>query len=82
MRLISLFFSLFLGVALSQPAVGYSEAELEQLKLTGNCVECDLSGANLKEANLVGADLSGALLRRVDLTNQDLTGVNLSGANL
>ena len=51
--------------------------DLGQVKQSGfnECVECDLSGANLTRANLAGVDLSG----------NDLTGANLTlvvGADL
>jgi uncharacterized protein YjbI with pentapeptide repeats len=53
------------------------ENNVDKLKKTNVCVECDLSGADLGEANLTGADLTEA-----NLTNADLTGANLGWANL
>lgn len=43
----------------------------------GDCVQCDLSGANLSGALLFGADLEGA-----NLSGADLTGANLTHADL
>jgi uncharacterized protein YjbI with pentapeptide repeats len=55
----------------------YNETDLQKLKTTKNCADCDLSGALLMHWVLSGADLSGA-----DLTGANLTGANLTGANL
>ena len=59
-------------------------ADLGQLKQSGfnECVECDLSGANLTWTYLYGANLTGANLAGVDLSGNDLTGANLTRANL
>ena len=59
--------------------------DLGQLKQSGfnECVECDLSGANLTGANLTGADLGVANLIGANLTGADLTlvvGADFSGA--
>lgn len=79
------------------PALAASPTDLEQLRRTGNCPNCDLSyarlqrrhlqGADLRGANLNGANLRGANLSRADLAgatlnHADLTGANLTGANL
>ena len=58
--------------------------DLGQLKQSGfnECVECDLSGANLTWTYLYGANLTGANLAGVDLSGNDLTGANLTRANL
>ena len=71
---------------------GVDEVQLKKLLALGNCAECDLSGADLREANLNGADLSGAKLREANLSGAKLNGANLlkvdlreanlSGANL
>lgn len=50
----------------------FNPADLQTLKNTNICVDCDLSGADLTGADLQTADLSGA----------NLSGANLSGANL
>ena len=50
----------------------FDTADLQKLNDTGNCVACDLEGA----------DLTGAYLRNVILTRSNLRNVNLSGANL
>jgi hypothetical protein len=56
-------------------------------QLAQKCKDCNLSGADLKEAVLVraeleGADLSGADLRYANLRRARLAGANLSGARL
>ena len=73
-------------------AFAVDPADLQKLKDTNKCVECDLSGADLMEANLSGADLSGAKLmstklmianlRGADLIDADLEGAKLMGAYL
>lgn len=60
----------------------YNNEDLQRLKTTGNCVDCDLSGAALIHWKLPGADLSGANLAGANLTDTYLAGANLSGANL
>ena len=56
--------------------------DLDKLKKTNVCVECDLSGANLGGANLGGADLYATNLYDANLRMANLTGANLRGANL
>lgn len=63
--------------ALVSTAEAFDSADLERLKETGSCEECDLRGADL-----VNADLTGANLRRAILTGADLKGANMTGANL
>jgi uncharacterized protein YjbI with pentapeptide repeats len=60
----------------------YNEADLQRLKTTKNCADCDLSGALLMHWVLPGADLSGTNLSGANLTGAWLPGVNLAGANL
>lgn len=64
-----------------------NQQDLDQLKSTGGCLRCDLSGAdltqlNLAKANLRESNLKGANLTQVNLTNADLTGANLEAAVL
>ena len=59
--------------------------DLGQLKQSGfnECVECDLSGANLTGTYLYGANLGVANLIGANLTGADLTlvvGADFSGA--
>ncbi len=73
-------------------AAAFEPADLQKLKDTGNCVECDLfkailSGAyleeaNLRKANLNEADLSEADLSEADLSEADLTGTIMNGVIL
>lgn len=70
---------------------------IKQLQETGQCVGCDLSftdlrnarlsfanlrSVNLRNANLVNANLRNANLRNADLMNANLQGANLSGSDL
>lgn len=76
--------AVFLAVSSAHAA---DPAHVEQLKKTGSCENCDLTGAtlsglSLKGANLKGAKLKGAQLGNSDMRNANLTGADLSGANL
>ena len=67
--------SLFLVSILSLEAAAANKKDFKKLKKTNECVECDLTEANLQKANkgdLAGANLAGA----------DLTGANLEKVNL
>jgi uncharacterized protein YjbI with pentapeptide repeats len=69
------------------PALANNPEQVKQLLSTGQCFQCDLSGADLTGAHLIGADLReanlrGANLSHVNLEGADLTGANLTGANL
>lgn len=78
----------FTGMA----AYGFEAAELDKLKATGSCQNCDLTRANLAGASLrwaymnntdlSGANLSGADLSSANLYNANLTGAFLGDANL
>ena len=60
---------LILALALILPlSVGaFKPEDLEELKKTNECRECDLSGANLKGAYLMGTYLAGAKLWKANL---------------
>ena len=63
-------------------AAAFEPADLQKLKDTGNCVECDLFKAILSGANLSRANLTGAWLRKADLSEANLIGADLRKANL
>jgi len=46
------------------------------------CIECDLSYADLRGADLRGANLTDAILYGANLTGANLTGAHLTGGNL
>lgn len=82
---ISLIVCLFLSGA--SPALAFDPAHIQQFKDTGNCEECDLSGADfsgqrLVDRSLSGANLSGANFSGADLTDTYLSNANLKGADL
>jgi uncharacterized protein YjbI with pentapeptide repeats len=60
-------------------AAAFEPADLQKLKDTGNCVECDLFKAILSGANLSRAYLNGAWLREADLSEADLSEADLTG---
>jgi uncharacterized protein YjbI with pentapeptide repeats len=67
--------------------MAFNQAQLDQLKATQKCPDCDLSGANLTganlfTANLTEANLTEANLNRANLDHANLSGATLSGANL
>ena len=59
-------------MALSWQADSFNENNLQKLKASNECQQCDLIGVNLAKENL----------ERVNLTGSDLTGANLERANL
>ena len=61
-------------------AAAFEPADLQKLKDTGNCVECDLFKAILSGANLSRAYLNGAWLRKADLSEANLIEADLSEA--
>ena len=68
-------------------ASAFDSADWQKLLDTNECVECDLSRANLREtslrvANLSRADLIGANLSGATLWEADLTKVIMNGAIL
>lgn len=65
-----------------QSAQAANPNQVDQLRRTNQCPNCDLSGANLAEANLYGANLVNANLRGANLKGANLGAANLSDANL
>jgi len=66
---------------------GFSAPQVDQVKKTNRCEECDLSGADLangvmNDARLTGARLAGAKATGVDLSSANLSGADLSHAEL
>ena len=58
-------------------ASAFDTVDLQKLKDTGDCMGCDLEGANLREWPLMYANMSKA-----DLTGADLKGAFMRGANM
>jgi len=69
-------------LAVSTLSHAFDEKQLQALKKTNTCKNCDLSGAKLSGLDLTYADLSGSNLSGADLTNTIMQSANLSGANL
>lgn len=64
-------------------ALAFDEIQYQAVKNgQGDCLWCDLSGANLANIDFRGVDLSGADFTEADLTGADLNKVDLSGADL
>ena len=74
-------FSLFLSfTCLTGNSFGFSESDLQVLKLKKDCANCDLSGADLSgldliETGLTKANLSKANLKRVDLQGGEVRAI-------
>ena len=73
---------LLIGMLCVSGAHAWNEAQLQLLKTTNSCPNCNLSGANLNNANLTNTNLSGTNLRTAHLYKANLTGANLTGARL
>jgi hypothetical protein len=52
MKRLFILFSLFMGLALSQPVWAYKEVDLEKLLKTNSCPGCDLSGAVMPDGTI------------------------------
>ena len=63
-------------------ASAFDPAHLKTLKDTGDCINCDLSGASLEDAKLMGAKLEGADLKGAKLGSAYLVNAKLKDANL
>ena len=70
------------GALLTGPALGQESGNLERLRESKQCVECDLAYARLVDVNLEGAELARANFYLADLRRADLSGANLEGATL
>lgn len=86
---ISLLFTTIVSVplALATTTLAANPDHLQRLLKTNQCVNCDLTGANLEDTNLfgaslVGANLTGANLKGSNLGSANLTETNLTGAKL
>ena len=53
-------------------AYAFDPYDLQKLKDTGNCVNCDLRNADLRRT-----DLSGAILNRTNMRNNDMRNANM-----
>jgi uncharacterized protein YjbI with pentapeptide repeats len=67
---------------LSQGVDSWNKWRQENLSITPDLIQANLSNANLREADLSDADLGEADLSKVDLSKADLSGALLNGANL
>ena len=66
---------------------GFSSGQLDQIRTTNRCEECDLTNADLakaimNDARLAGAKMAGARMTGVDLSSADLTSADLTNADL
>lgn len=60
----------------------FNLADVNKLKTSKNCGNCDLSNADLSGLSLLGANVSGANMRNANLTNTVITNGILTNANL
>jgi uncharacterized protein YjbI with pentapeptide repeats len=61
------------AILLASSASAFDPSDLRKLNETGDCIRCNLAGADLEVADLNGANLNGANLRWADLMGADLT---------
>ena len=63
-------------------ASAFNPDDLQKLKNTNSCVQCNLQGANLQDANLQDADLRDAVLRDARLIGAIMNGVILCNTTM
>ena len=63
-------------------ASAFNPDDLQKLKDTNSCVQCNLQGANLQGVNLQDADLRSATLWDANLQDVDLSSAVLRDARL
>ncbi|MDH5561748.1 MAG: pentapeptide repeat-containing protein [Deltaproteobacteria bacterium] len=61
--------------------LAFNSEDLKKLKQTKSCVNCDLSGADLKGVNLVLGDLSGSSFKNANLEGANLHEAKVDGAD-
>ena len=61
-------------------ATAFNSMDVQKLKTTNQCPNCDLSGASLRETNLSGANLTMANLSGANLSKSYMSGAKLNGA--
>jgi uncharacterized protein YjbI with pentapeptide repeats len=71
-----------IGLLLSINSYAYNPLDLEKLKRTNSCVECDLSGANLSGMKFTKSNLSGSVFYGANLSQANFSGANLSDSDL
>ena len=63
-------------------ASAFNPDDLQKLKNTNSCVQCNLQGANLQGVNLQDANLQDAVLRDAVLRDARLIGAIMNGVIL
>ena len=68
------------AVMFASSAFAADPDDLQKLKNTGNCINCDLRNADLRltdlsDASLESANLYGAILNRANIRNANIDGV-------
>ena len=76
------FMLLIFFISASVNAFAFEEADLNQLKSSNRCPQCNLQGANLSWMDLQGANLQGANMLAASLEGAVLHGVNFAASNL
>ena len=70
----------FLNTLCFKYTYSYDIDDLQKLLKDNECINCDLSEADLRKQNLVGANLEGSNLNKANLWRANLEGANLEGA--
>ena len=79
--------ALLIFCILTVPSSGFNTADLEKVKQTNRCGDCDLAGADMagsvmNDVQMPNARIAGAKMAGADLSSGNLSGADLSGADL
>ena len=79
--------ALLIFCVLTLPSFGFNDADLEKVRQTNRCGDCDLAGADMagsvmNDVQMPNARIAGAKMAGADLSSGNLSGADLSGADL
>ena len=79
--------ALLIFCILTVPSSGFNTADLEKVRQTNRCGDCDLAGADMagsvmNDVQMPNARIAGAKMAGADLSSGNLSGADLSGADL
>lgn len=69
-------------LVLAEAGYPFNGQDVQRLKTTNRCRNCDLAGADLRNGNFAGADLIGANLTGARLLDSSLNTARLNNARL
>ena len=80
--LTTLFYVIIIYISLNNNSYSFNEEDLQKLLETNICINCDLSGADLRKKDLNGANLKGSNMNKVNLWRSTLKNANLDGVSI